>query len=150
MLPEVRMARVLGAISLHRGGRLSCVEAGELLGFRCRRFRRLRDAFEERREDGLIDRRRGRVSASAGDEAEAAWVAEMFRTRYFDIRTKCFHEQIVGMPMASGKPCWLYQGRRQRQLDATDRHAICGDDLPRAYHRLVQHPYVPLSEWANA
>ena len=62
----------------------------------------MRDAFEERGEDGLIDRRRGRVSARAADEAEAAWVAEMFRTRYFDIRTKCFHEQIVGMPMASG------------------------------------------------
>ncbi len=48
MLPEVRMARVLGAISLHRGGRLSCVEAGELLGFSERHFRRLRDTFEVR------------------------------------------------------------------------------------------------------
>jgi hypothetical protein len=28
------MARVLDAISSHRAGRLSCVEAGELLGFR--------------------------------------------------------------------------------------------------------------------
>ena len=61
-------------------------------------------AFEERGEDGLIDRRRGRVSARAADEAEAAWVAEMFRTRYFDFRIKHFHEQIVGMPMVSGKP----------------------------------------------
>jgi len=30
MLPEVRMARVLDAISSHRAGRLSCVEAGQL------------------------------------------------------------------------------------------------------------------------
>ena len=104
MLPEVRMARVLDAISSHRAGRLSCVEAGELLGFSERHFRRLRDAFEERGEDGLIDRRRGRVSARAADEAEAAWVAEMFRTRYFDFRIKHFHEQIMGMAMASGKP----------------------------------------------
>ena len=132
------MARVLDAINSHRAGRLSCVEAGELLGFSERHFRSLRDAFEERGEDGLIDRRRGRVTARAADEAEAAWVAEMFRTRYFDIRTKCFHEQIVGMPMASGKPCWLYQGRRQGQLDATDRHAICGDYRPRAYHQPLQ------------
>ncbi len=50
----------------------------------------------------MIDRRRERLSARAADDAEAAWVAEMFRTRYFDIRTKCFHEQIVGMPMAIG------------------------------------------------
>ena len=44
MLPEVRMARVLDAISSHRAGRLSCVEAGELLGFSERHFRRLRAA----------------------------------------------------------------------------------------------------------
>ena len=62
MLPEVRMARVLDAISPHRAGRLSCVEAGELLGFSERHFPRLRDAFEARGEDGLIDRRRGRVN----------------------------------------------------------------------------------------
>ena len=38
MLPEVRMARVLDAISSHRAGRLSCVEAGEVLGFSVRQF----------------------------------------------------------------------------------------------------------------
>ena len=96
------MARILDAISSHRARRLSCVEAGELLGFSERHFRRLRDAFEERGEDGLIDRRRGRVSARAADEAEAAWVADMFRPRYFDFRIKLLHEQIMGMPLASG------------------------------------------------
>ena len=104
MLPEVRMARVSDAISSHRAGRLSCVEGGELLGFSERHFRRSLDAFEEHGEDGLIDRRRGRVSPRAADEAEAAWVAQMFCSRYFDFRIKHFHEQIVGMPMASGKP----------------------------------------------
>ncbi|MSP04884.1 MAG: helix-turn-helix domain-containing protein [Acetobacteraceae bacterium] len=59
MSPEVRIVRVLDAITLHRAGCLSCVEAGELLGFSERHFRRLRDAFEERGEDGLIDRRVG-------------------------------------------------------------------------------------------
>jgi hypothetical protein len=103
MLPEVRMARVLDAMSSHRAERLSCVEAGEHLGFNERHFLRLRDAFEERGEDGLIDRRRRPVSASAGDEAEAAWMAELFRPHYFDFRIKLFHEEIVGLPMASGK-----------------------------------------------
>jgi hypothetical protein len=94
------MACVLDAISLHRAGRLICSEAGELLGLSERHFRCLRDAFEERGEDGLIDRRRGRVSARAADEA--VWVTEMFRTLYFDFRMKLFHGQIVGMPMVSG------------------------------------------------
>ena len=61
---------------------------------------------------GSADRRRGRVSARATDEAEAAWVAEMFRTRNFDVRIKHFHEQIVGRPMASGKPD-IYRSYRQ-------------------------------------
>ena len=77
MLPEVRMARVLGAVASHRAGRLSCVEAGELLGMSQRHFRRLRDAYENRGEEGLIDRRRGRVSASRVADEEAAWLAEM-------------------------------------------------------------------------
>ena len=46
MLPEVRVARVLDAISSHRAGRLSYVEAGELLGFSECHSRRLRDTLE--------------------------------------------------------------------------------------------------------
>ncbi len=114
MLPEVRVARVLDAISSHRAGRLSCVEAGELLGFSECHSRRLPDVFKERGEEGLIDRCPGRVSARATDEAEAAWVADMVRPRYFDVRIKHFHEQIVGLPMVSVKPRWLHQGRRER------------------------------------
>ena len=120
MLPEVRMARVLDAIASHRAGRLSCVEAGELLGFSERHFRRLRDAFEERGEDGLIDRRRGRVSPRAVDEAEAVWVAEMFRTRYFVVRGKLFHEQIVGMPRANGSTPFM----KRRRGAADERQVV--------------------------
>jgi Helix-turn-helix domain len=98
------MARVLDAIRSHRGGRLSCVEAGELLGLSERHFRRLRDAYEDRGEDGLIDRRRGRVSSTRVPDAEAEWLAKMFRTRYFDFTAKHFHEQVVGQPMADGQP----------------------------------------------
>ena len=79
MLPEVRVARVLDALTSHRAGRLSCVEAGDLLGFSERHFRRLRDAFEERREDGPIDRHLGRLSARSTTEADGAWVTDMFR-----------------------------------------------------------------------
>ena len=66
MLLGVRMARVLDAISSHRAGRLSCVEARELLEFSERYFRRLRDAFKERVEQGLIGHRRGRGGVRMG------------------------------------------------------------------------------------
>jgi hypothetical protein len=103
MLPEVRMARVLDAIRSHQAKRLSCVEAGELLGLSERHFRRLRDAYEERGEEGLLDRRRGRVSGRGALEEEIAWTAETFRMRYFDFTAKHFHEQALGQTMGDGK-----------------------------------------------
>src|SRR3954447_27030581 len=66
MLPEVRMARITDAIELHRKKKLSCVEAGALLGMSERHFRRLRGAYEERGAEGIIDRRRGRTSGRRG------------------------------------------------------------------------------------
>src|SRR6202451_2982237 len=104
MLPEVRMARVLDAIASHRAGRLRCVEAGEVLGLSERHFRRLRDGYEDHGEEGLVNRRRGRVSSARVPDAEAEWLAEMFRTRDFDFTAKHFHEQVLGRAMADGEP----------------------------------------------
>src|SRR5271169_2524045 len=103
MLPEVRMARVLDAIVSHRAGRLSCVEAGELLGLSERHFRRLRDAYEDRGEEGLVDHRRGRVSSRRVPDAEAEWLAEMFRTRYFDFTGQAL-PRTGGGPADGGRP----------------------------------------------
>src|SRR4051794_17553219 len=86
MLPEVRMARVIDAIELHRKRKLSCVEAGALLGMSERHFRRLRDAYEAHGAEGIIDRRRGRASGRRAGVDEITWVIEEFRTRYFDFR----------------------------------------------------------------
>src|SRR5271163_2010989 len=98
MLPE--MERVLDAIVSHRAGRLNCVTAGEFLGLTERHIRRSREAYENRGEEGLVDRRRGRVSSSRVPDAEAEWLAEAFRTRYFGFRVKHFHEQIVGQAVS--------------------------------------------------
>jgi len=103
MLPEVRMARIIDAIGLHRRKRLSCGEAGELLGLSERHFRRLRDAYEVRGAEGLVDRRRGRASGRRAPVDEIAWVVEEFRTRYFDFTAKHFHEAVVGRPMSNGR-----------------------------------------------
>src|SRR3954453_9061746 len=62
MLAEVRMTRVIDAIGLHRKKKLSCEEAGALLGMSERHFRRLRDAYEADGPEGITDRRRGRAS----------------------------------------------------------------------------------------
>ncbi len=104
MLPEVRMARIIDAIGLHQARKLSCVAAAELLGMSERHFRRLRDAYEERGAEGIIDRRRGRASGRRAGVDEIAWVVEEFRTRYFDFTAKHFHEAIHGRAMADGRP----------------------------------------------
>ena len=93
----------IDTIGLHRTKRLSCVEAAELLGMSERHFRRLRDAYEERGAEGIVDRRRGRASGRRAGVDEIAWLVEAFRTRYFDFTAKHFHEAIHGRPMTDGK-----------------------------------------------
>jgi Helix-turn-helix domain len=104
MLPEVRMARIIDAIGLPQARKLSCVEAGAVLGMSERHFRRLRDAYEERGAEAIVDRRRGRAWGRRAPVDEVAWVVEEFRTRYFDFTAKHFHEAIRGRPMADGQP----------------------------------------------
>ena len=54
MLPEVRVARIVEAIGRYGSGRLSCLEAAEVLGMSERHFRRLRDRYEAEGAEGLI------------------------------------------------------------------------------------------------
>jgi transposase len=74
MLGEVRMARIGEVIGRYRSGRLSCVEAAELLGMSERHFRRLRDRYEAEGAEGLVDRRRGRVSGRRAPADKVEWV----------------------------------------------------------------------------
>jgi transposase len=93
MQPEVRVARLLDAVA-YRAGRLSCVQAAELLGMSERHFRRLRDRYEADGADGLIDRRRGRASGRRAPVDQLEWVIEHYRTRYWDFTVKHFHERL--------------------------------------------------------
>src|SRR3954462_8792206 len=95
MLPEIRMARIVDAIGRYRTGELSCLEAGELLGMSERHFRRLRDRYEAEGAEGIVDRRRGRVSHRRASLDRIEWVIEEYMTRYFDFTVKHFHEELV-------------------------------------------------------
>src|SRR3954467_5702658 len=121
MLPEVRMARIIDAIGLHQAKKLSCVEAAELLGMSERHFRRLRDAYEERGAEGIVDRRRGRASGRRAPVDEVGWGGGESPTRSFDFTAKHFHEAVRGRPMADGQPfgrsyTWTKSVLQQRGL----------------------------------
>jgi hypothetical protein len=104
MLPEVRMARIVDAIGRYCTGKLSCLEAAELLGMSERHFRRLRDAYEAKGAEAIIDRRRGRASGRRAPVDDIEWLIAEFRTRYFDFTAKHFHEAVLGAKMADGRP----------------------------------------------
>lgn len=88
------MARIVEAIGRYHGGELSCLDAAELLGMSERHFRRLRDRYEAEGAEGIIDRRRGRVSARRAAVDKVEWVIEQFATRYYDFTVKHFHEEL--------------------------------------------------------
>lgn len=94
MLPEVRMARIVSAIGRYWTGELSCLEAAEVLGMSERHFRRLRDRYGADGAEGIVDRRRGRVSHRRVPLDRIEWVVEQYRTRYFDFTAKHFHEEL--------------------------------------------------------
>jgi transposase len=75
-------------------GRLSQLEAAEVLGMSERTFRRWARRFDEDGDDGLIDRRLGRQSGRAVPAAEAEEVERLYRERYHGFTAKHFHEYL--------------------------------------------------------
>src|SRR5271166_4868996 len=74
------------AVELCRGGRAARVSE--------RHFRRLRDRYEAKGAEGLIDRRRGRASGRRAPVDRIEFVVEQYRTRYWDFTVKHFHEAL--------------------------------------------------------
>ena len=88
------MARYIEGLERYRAGRLSSEEAAGLLGISERHFRRLRDRYEAEGAEGLIDRRRGRVSGRRAPVDQIEFVIEQYRMRYWDFTVKHFHEAL--------------------------------------------------------
>jgi transposase len=76
-------------------GRLSQLEAAELLGIGERTFRRWCRRYEEDGEAGLLDRRLGKPSPKRVPAAQAAEVERLYRERYAGFTAKHFHEHLV-------------------------------------------------------
>jgi transposase len=91
----LRMLKLRDVLSRWDAAELSQMEAAELLGMSERTFRRWTRRFEEEGEDGLLDRRLGRLSGRAVPEEEADEVGRLYRERYAGFTAKHFHEHLV-------------------------------------------------------
>ena len=91
----LRMLKLRDVLSRWEAAELSQMEAAELLGMSERTFRRWTRRFEEEGEDGLLDRRLGRLSGRAVPEEEADEVGRLYRERYAGFTAKHFHEHLV-------------------------------------------------------
>ena len=94
-LQDRRMEKFRDVLRRWDGGDLSMEEAGELLGMSERQFRRYRDRYEDAGEDGLRDRRLGKLSTRRVPAEAIEEVLELYRHRYLGWNVKHFHEHLV-------------------------------------------------------
>jgi transposase len=92
---EVAAMRFLEADRRFRQGELSCEQAAELLGVSVSTFYRKRQRFVDDGEEGLVDRRIGKMSAKRVPVDETMRVINLFETRYYDFTVKHFHEKLM-------------------------------------------------------
>src|ERR1700759_3605381 len=94
VLWEAYVTRFEDALDRYKQGRLTAEEAGELLGLSGRHFRRQCRRYAEEGEDGLRDRRIGRVSNRRAPESELERMRRLYREEFADFTVKHFHEHI--------------------------------------------------------
>lgn len=94
-LQGLRMLKLRDVLSRWESSQLSQLEAAELLGMSERTLRRWARRLEDEGEEGLVDRRLGRVSGRAVPTDRREWVAELYREVYGGFTAKHFHECLV-------------------------------------------------------
>ena len=94
-LNEVIRMRFLDIYLRYQRDSIGCDEAADLLGISVTSFYRLRKRFDAEGEDGLVDRRLGKLSARRAPVDEAVEVKRLFKSRYYDFNVKHFHEKLT-------------------------------------------------------
>jgi len=95
VLQGVREMRFNDIEDRYRHGRLSSMEAAELLGVCERTFRRMRVRYESEGMLGLLDRRLGKISSHRIGADEVERIVELYRSRYTGWAVVHFYERAV-------------------------------------------------------
>lgn len=75
--------------------RITWWQAAEIIGIGERQMRRWHRRYEEHGYNGLVDRRRGRVSEKQVPLATVEEVLRLYQEQYFDFNVRHFHEKLV-------------------------------------------------------
>lgn len=94
VLWEAYMTRFLDVFEQFKQRRLTAEEAGALLNLSGRHFRRQCRRYEVEGEEGLGDKRLGRVSKRRASESELDRMRRLYREEYADFTVKHFHEEL--------------------------------------------------------
>lgn len=93
---EVRKMRFFDVNHRFQQGKLGCELAAEILGVSVRTFHRMRTRYEDEGENGLVDRRIGKMSAKRVPADEVMRLISLYETQYYDFTVKHFHEKLPG------------------------------------------------------
>ena len=94
-LQDRRMQKFRDVLSRWESGKLSMMEAGELLGMSERQFRRYRDRYDEEGFDGLVDRRLGKPSPKRVPGKDKTLMLELYGSSYRGWNVKHVHEHLA-------------------------------------------------------
>lgn len=97
MYPEIAVEKAMKRqeiILRAYAGKISWIEAAEILGYSARHLRRLREKYEEYGFEGLFDGRMGKVSPRRIPVAVVEEVLRLYRDEYFDFNVRHFQEKL--------------------------------------------------------
>ena len=118
-------------------GKLTWIEAAEILGMSCRHLRRLRTSFEEHGFFALFDGRLGKTSPRRTPVALLEEVLRLYQEKYHDFNVRHFHEKLTAQHGIEVSYTWTKgvlqaaglvakQGRRKKFRKRRERRPLPG------------------------
>lgn len=130
MYPEIAVEKAMRRqeiILRAYAGKISWIQAAEVLGISCRQLLRLREKYEEWGFEGLHDGRVGKESPRRIPVAVVEEVLRLYRDEYYDFNVVHFHEKLLEKHQVEVSYTWVKALLQGSGLVAKDR--------PRKKHR---------------
>jgi transposase len=135
-------------------GELSCDGAADLLGVSVSTFYRMRKRYEDEGEQGLVDRRIGKMSARRVPVDEVMRLISLYETQYYDFTVKHFHEKLPEHGFMLSYTCVknkLQEAGAVKKAKKRGQHRRKRERKPLPGMMLLQdgsrHEWVPGQQW---